>query len=63
MIELIVKCPKCKRERRYISYQASSVDEVYNRRIMCFICGHDKKIKLVPENIVKVVRLVKYRHG
>lgn len=60
MIELIVRCPVCKKQRRWRKERADDVSQLDNSKFWCFPCG---KIFPIKNNIVRVAKLLKYGRG
>ncbi len=56
MIELLVRCPVCKKQRKWRKETASSTPELENSKFWCFPCG---KIHPIKNNIVKVISIVR----
>jgi len=58
MIEVEILCPKCKKKKRFLSYNSDSKEELKKARTTCFKCNTTFG---VHDNITRVIRLAKYR--
>lgn len=62
MIRLRVQCPRCKKQRDWMTYYASSIQELVakNRQTTCFYCHKGFVIKgMEHDRIVKVLEIDK----
>lgn len=65
MLDVLLLCPWCKKQRRFVSYIVKSKREIQGKRTSCFYCR--KSFVLLSkdgtkreDNIIRIVRLTKY---
>lgn len=60
MIKLLLRCPRCRYTRRWISYKITRKDQVFKKTAYCFYCVSKFSIKNErQDNIVKTLELTR----
>ena len=60
MIELLIRCPRCKHNRKWISYKIATREGVFKKTAYCFYCCSLFSIKNEKQdNIIKLVQLTR----
>ncbi|RLJ08583.1 MAG: hypothetical protein DRP12_00010 [Candidatus Aenigmatarchaeota archaeon] len=56
MIALVLRCPHCRREQKYVNYLVRRRDEIFGKRRACVWCGKRFTIKSAKQdNIVREI--------
>lgn len=58
MIVLEVQCPRCKRKRKWLSYDIKKREDLYGKQTECYYCH--KKFVIKGETMDRIVKEIKY---
>ena len=58
MILLEIQCPRCKKVRRWLSYNVKKREDIFQKRTSCYDCGKEFIIK--GSEVDRIVRVIRF---